>query len=756
MVCGVLEKYGQKTLLCDEPLKDYSGSRSILVIFLILVRTPLYRNRIHANKEPIVESPQPLPNKRDTLGIFQFPSGEMSDSAVYHSAFSPVLRAARVLTNVSREDGVGKSELDPVEYPSSFFDDYDEQDDSEDLDSDNNIDKSTLWEILSLLHSKDSPSNDSNESSLPLTINTRDALESYDDDTHFGKIFERQCMITEMSTELREAIPDSLIQVPIRPLAMISIDCPKLWINTPLPNLEADTKGLPQPDSKVWESYVLKSKSDLRSGPQLSSILPVLTTFALWRRAPAAEPSQSVTFLWGNPKALEERSFTAPHILVKSTSLLWVPQAIKFEQSTSSHTLQNKQNSNTLWTPDVEAETKASISQSNILPAPISIVCKVRESQASLDGLTSSQLWSGRQALGEEHHWISESNVRPESPSFQSESSSGASSSTSDTLSMKSTSTMASSIGGSFKSVEVSLPWDRNLSKNEMSATLDSKEPPASPVSQSATQRLPSVRESRVLAFRGLFESRASRSEDTSAVHKQPRSNRASFTNLTAATVDYDVATRRPLFFTQSLVSSTADVHPTSIGHFKRPYCSKARHSIDSTASAIEPHLWINLLAKVESISNIGLLWLKDPELPILNKFEHVSKETIRRPTVPESLSVLVLELSDLWRRPVAVNSRLNWLSVPCVAQSHLWSPAPKHENAKNIDLRTVAKYSSPDMFSRLEEDRIRKVTISRPLPTLAIESSQLFESGTPTPHAPVHWLHSTSNMSTAPSRSLP
>jgi hypothetical protein len=129
-----------------------------------------------------VESPLPLPHKRDTLGIFQFPSGETSDSAVYHSAFSPTVRASSVLNNVPREVKAGKPGPDPTGYPSSFFDDYDEQDDSGDLESGDDFDE-TLWEISSLLVSKDAFLE---EDYLPIAIETRETLNTYDNDAHFA------------------------------------------------------------------------------------------------------------------------------------------------------------------------------------------------------------------------------------------------------------------------------------------------------------------------------------------------------------------------------------------------------------------------------------------------------------------------------------------------------------------------------------------------------------------------------------------
>jgi hypothetical protein len=95
-----------------------------------------------------VESPVPLPNKRDTLGIFQFPWGETSDQPVYQPAFNPAL-LARPAINAKLDARSRQLEPETSEYSSSFFDDYDEED-VIDPESDDEFDETTLWERMSL------------------------------------------------------------------------------------------------------------------------------------------------------------------------------------------------------------------------------------------------------------------------------------------------------------------------------------------------------------------------------------------------------------------------------------------------------------------------------------------------------------------------------------------------------------------------------------------------------------------------------
>ena len=114
-----------------------------------------------------------------------------------------------------------------------------------------------------------------------------------------------------------------------------------------------------------------------------------------------------------------------------------------------------------------------------------------------------------------EDHWISESSIRPTSPSVYSESSSGRSSPASETssisaTSLKSNSTKASSLWGSIKSVTTPAWWDKGsrkspspplLVENVGNAKFASKLPVA--------KALGPVRESRVLASRDMWEAKA-------------------------------------------------------------------------------------------------------------------------------------------------------------------------------------------------------------------------------------------------------
>ncbi|KAI9151802.1 hypothetical protein HJFPF1_09013 [Paramyrothecium foliicola] len=123
----------------------------------------------------ILESPKPLPNKRDTLGIFQFPWGEKSDVPTVQlrpqtfMAIPGTMSSAR--STMAPSNVLSPNSLEPQGYSSSFLDEYENEDDFESLSEygedsnsgDDDFDESTLWEIASLLQSNKVPS----QSNLP-------------------------------------------------------------------------------------------------------------------------------------------------------------------------------------------------------------------------------------------------------------------------------------------------------------------------------------------------------------------------------------------------------------------------------------------------------------------------------------------------------------------------------------------------------------------------------------------------------------
>ncbi|KAK4229436.1 hypothetical protein QBC38DRAFT_386418 [Podospora fimiseda] len=128
-----------------------------------VTQRPPRRNKRVTLLPDIIENPEPLPNKRGTLGIFQFPWGEKSDTA----SIQPRMMA---MPGTMTSGGPAmKNEVS--EYSaSSFFDDYDEEEDEDLINEvnsedeaagDDSFDETTLWEIASLLKIGNGSSTDS-------------------------------------------------------------------------------------------------------------------------------------------------------------------------------------------------------------------------------------------------------------------------------------------------------------------------------------------------------------------------------------------------------------------------------------------------------------------------------------------------------------------------------------------------------------------------------------------------------------------
>ncbi|KAI5467720.1 hypothetical protein BGZ63DRAFT_419407 [Mariannaea sp. PMI_226] len=101
----------------------------------------------------ILESPKPIADRRGTLGIFQFPWGEMSDIASLPARPSTMMVMPSRMANIHDEFGTDAT---------SFFEDYEAEeegdsdyntfsDSGEEEDDDDGFDENVLWEIASLL-----------------------------------------------------------------------------------------------------------------------------------------------------------------------------------------------------------------------------------------------------------------------------------------------------------------------------------------------------------------------------------------------------------------------------------------------------------------------------------------------------------------------------------------------------------------------------------------------------------------------------
>ena len=217
-----------------------------------VTQRPPRRNKRVTLLPDIVEDPQPLPDKRGTLGIFQFPWGERSDTA----SVTPAVRSTMVMampgTMTSGGQGVSAAlqararQLESAEYSSSFFDEYDDDDDDmdvsedegdEDEDSGDDFDETTLWEIASLLKTDSIPSK---MSLFPPPIVTGEVVDDYLGDIPSDEEGEEENDGDEIVIGLSEEQSRK----------------PMLWQAAPkTPRRGEHGAGLPHPDEGTWMKY---------------------------------------------------------------------------------------------------------------------------------------------------------------------------------------------------------------------------------------------------------------------------------------------------------------------------------------------------------------------------------------------------------------------------------------------------------------------------------------------------------------------
>ncbi|CAJ2505463.1 Uu.00g128570.m01.CDS01 [Anthostomella pinea] len=307
----------------------------------VTIRPPRRNKRVNLLPD-IVENPQPLPDKRGTLGIFQFPWGERSEHATIQyrpsqmfmampgtmTSGAPMLNAA--LAARARQ-------VEASEYASSFFDEYEEEEEGDNFDDNydgfdseedgDDFDETTLWEIASLLKSEQVPSKNSllpppypsspiNTSVLAEYVTDMPSDEENDDDVPAGLEILEEPVPIERSPVLRSD------QNSVRHL---------LWSA----NSDADNArhngGLPQPDGMTWQSYLPKTTDVVRSRPRVEALTTIDST-SLWVSVDQQADSSRDELLWAAPKPV---SAPVVHVVLtqprvqSQASLLWEkPSAI--------------------------------------------------------------------------------------------------------------------------------------------------------------------------------------------------------------------------------------------------------------------------------------------------------------------------------------------------------------------------------------------------------------------------------------------
>ncbi|KAI1079975.1 hypothetical protein F5B20DRAFT_570700 [Whalleya microplaca] len=276
----------------------------------LTIRPPRRNKRVTLLPD-ILESPKPLPDKRGTLGIFQFPWGEKSEHArvptyqpsQMYMAMPGTMTSGRPSLNATLESRSRQLEAD--ESTMSFFDEYEREDDDDNLafsdsEGDDDFDETTLWEIASLLKTENVPSSNS------LIFNPAQASAAAS-----SSIFAEYADAEEEDEEPVEfemVSEDSILfEHPHLPTPKSDLAQPLLWSPKSKLTESRNNGGLPQLDS--WESYILDAGNAVRSPPRTEEIRAVEST-QLW--APNKKVNQVVraAALWVPNKPTHEDSTT--------------------------------------------------------------------------------------------------------------------------------------------------------------------------------------------------------------------------------------------------------------------------------------------------------------------------------------------------------------------------------------------------------------------------------------------------------------
>ncbi|KAK0641226.1 hypothetical protein B0T16DRAFT_211581 [Cercophora newfieldiana] len=337
-----------------------------------LTQRPPRRNKRMTLLPDILESPKPLPDKRGTLGIFQFPWGERSDTAMAMASQGRPSYMAMPGTMASGGPSITAAheqrskQLESAEYASSFFDDYDDddEDNSDDGEGDesDDFDETTLWEIASLLKTDNVPSKNSlfpparEKTSSWVVAEHMDDIPSDDDRSRSSS--REQSIVIGLDDILFEQ-PTGQLNLPQKPKGrsqaiVTDEDSSMSW------TLEEEyaSKRAPSPPRAV---VGLPSNPKASKIPRAAAVPPV--------PVPALpKPSQI-------PRLSEKKAAKA------AKAALWKPT-----------TVSEKPSSTGLFDPHTGRTTFRTTSEE---PAAITITRTPRPSEAKpLDKLTSSRLWT--------------------------------------------------------------------------------------------------------------------------------------------------------------------------------------------------------------------------------------------------------------------------------------------------------------------------------------------------------------------------
>ncbi|KAI1388021.1 uncharacterized protein F4822DRAFT_444487 [Hypoxylon trugodes] len=357
--------------------KKYVPSQDLGVAARPVTMRPPRKNKRVTLLPDILENPEPLPDKRGTLGLFQFPWGEKSDVASIqprparmYGAMPGTMTTGGPVMNASLD--ARSRQLEAEEFTTSFFDDYEAEEEGDnfdfsDSDDGEDFDENTLWEIASLLKTERLPSKNSllpqpfqdpSPTHSPIYSNNETEMLTEDDYRDDGLVAE-------------EPIPED------RP------ESESLLWTTGSTVLESHTFGLRQPEPAVWNTYIPEAVKTVRSAPRIEDIIPI-QSHNLWAPISRNNTLPQSGLLWGASNAVHQKPLVSSEAKIVSAFTkpsLWIQPAVSLVSEISG--LFNTNHS------------RREYRRTSKEPAALLMMRKPRAIATPLENLISKSLWTG-------------------------------------------------------------------------------------------------------------------------------------------------------------------------------------------------------------------------------------------------------------------------------------------------------------------------------------------------------------------------
>lgn len=304
----------------------------------LTVRPPRRQKRV-SQLADILESPKELPNKRGTMGFFQFPWGEQSEHPVVFQRPIGRLTAmpGTMSTGTSHMSAILEARARQLAAQEQAIQDLAGQRNKATSPGDDEFDENTLWEIANLLRADQVPSRESMFGSL-------DDYENEDDDDFNMDDYAAELLSDngeddseETTSEYSEddELPYSFEIVSGSPVSVVS-SVHSLSGAEPAPSLLWDKTsgvyhktmgfGLDQPSEDQWSSYA-KDVSERPVFRRLHEPAAAIESASLWASPAAPDSSESQTAsLWMKPLPALPVIAEAPRsmpIKTSATVYLW-------------------------------------------------------------------------------------------------------------------------------------------------------------------------------------------------------------------------------------------------------------------------------------------------------------------------------------------------------------------------------------------------------------------------------------------------